>query len=308
MNPVEQRATRLGALPWRDAKPPTTLGRGTLVNLRDLWSRRHLLNLLVRREIRAKYKNSALGMVWSLIKPLVQLLVYYFVVGKFLGAARSIPDFAIYVYTGLALWTLFNEIVNGGTASVVNNAAIVKKVRLPGAIFPLSAAGNALFNFAVQLVVLFAMILIVGRVTPVGRWGYLPLAIAVMVVWGTALGVFLAAANVYLRDTQYLVEVALMIGFWGSPIVYSWAMVQSVLSGTIQAIYLMNPMTLGILGIQKALWAGKGIQKAIHGAGVIYFPPSLLPRMWIALGIGLVGLFFAQWYLSRLQGNFAQEI
>jgi ABC-2 type transport system permease protein len=110
--------------------------RGTWHSLVDLRNYRELLGLLVRRDIKARYKDSSLGFLWSLLRPLAILLVYYIAIGKVLGAERSIPDFAIYVFTGLTAWQFFTDVVAGGTGCIVGNAGLIKKVYLPREVFP----------------------------------------------------------------------------------------------------------------------------------------------------------------------------
>ena len=116
---AQLRLDRLQALDLKPVGPQQGLVTGTAASLRDILRYRELLVLLVRRELRARYKNSSLGFVWSLVKPVAQLIIYFVVIGKFLGAARSIPEFAIFVFSGLTMWALFNETVTGGAASIV---------------------------------------------------------------------------------------------------------------------------------------------------------------------------------------------
>ena len=164
--PMHERRTRLAGLAWQDAgSPPGTLS-GIASSLKDIWGRRELLGMLTRRELKSRYKDSALGFLWSLARPLTQLLIYYVVVGQFLGAARAIDNFAIYVFGGLTIYTLFSEIVAGGTGSIIVNAGLVKKVYLPREVFPLATIGSSLFNFLIQLGILLAAALLVGTM----RW------------------------------------------------------------------------------------------------------------------------------------------
>jgi ABC-2 type transport system permease protein len=296
-----ERAARLAAEPLREAGPRPGFASGTLSSLRDIAAHRELMDFLVRRELKSRYKDSALGFVWSLIRPLAMLLIYYIALGKFLGAARSIPDFAIFIYTGLTAWTLFNEIVTIGTASIVANSGLIKKVYLPREVFPLSVVGSAVFNFVIQLGILLAATVVVRRFPTGSRWLYFPLSLAVLLVFATALALFLSAVNVYLRDVGYLVEVALMIGFWASPVVYSWAQVQKSLAkhGTLEQMYLSNPVTLVVVGFQKAFW--------VSGTGRP-LPDHLGERLWIMLAIGVLLLWVCMRTFARLQANFAQEL
>jgi len=269
--------------------------------VREIWKRRELVGLLVRRELRARYKGSSLGILWSLIKPLAQLLIYYFAIGQILGAARSIPSFAIFVFIGLTAWTLATEIFTSGTRSIVDNAGLVKKVTLPREIFPLAAVGGALVNLGIQLVVLVGAMIAVGQF-PLS-WGALWVvpSLALIVIFSTAIAMLLAALNVYLRDIQHLVEVVLIVAFWTSPIVYAYSFVSNLSLGWLLQAYLLNPITLGVLGMQRALWAA--------GAGAPgNFPPHLGLRILIALLISAVLLWVSHRVFQKLQGNFAQEL
>lgn len=299
-SPSDARAARLALEPLRITGPQPGFAAGTLAQLRDVWAQRELMGMLTRRELKARYKDSSLGFVWSLLRPLAMLLIYYIALGQFLGAARNIPDFAIFIYTGLTAWGLFSEIVSSGTGSIVGNAGLIKKIYLPREVFPLSAAGSALFNFTIQLGILFVAT-IVARDVPTGtRWLYLPLSLALIVVLGLAWSLVLSAVNVYLRDVQYLVEIALMIAFWLSPIVYSWALVSGQISSpAVEQLYLSNPMTLAILGFQQVFWVAGDGQPV---------PPELARDLGIWLAVSIVLLWLAQRVFVRLQGNFAQEL
>lgn len=274
--------------------------RGTVQSLRGIAEYRELLRLLVRREIKVRYKDSTLGLLWTLIRPLAMLAVYYLAIGKFLGAERAIPDFAIYIFTGLTTYQLFSEVVSGCTGSIVGNAGLVKKVYLPREVFPLSTVGSALFNFCVQLTVLVTATIVVMRPPTGSRLLFLPLAVAVLVVFGLAAGFLLAAVNVYLRDVQYLVEISLVVLFWSTPTVYSWALVtDAVGSPVLQQLYLANPVAVAVLGMQRAFWvAGDGATA----------PPDIGLRLMVMLGIGSVLLWLAHRVFVRLEGNFAQEL
>lgn len=300
------RAAVIESLPMEHVGQRSGFIRGTGRSLGDVWAHRELLGLLIRRELKARYKDSSLGIVWSLFRPLAQLLIYYFAIGQILGAARNTPDFAIFVFTGLTTWGLFSEIVSGATGSILGNGGLVKKVYLPREIFPLSTVGGAIFNFLVQLVVLIIAILVLSHF-PVGISLLLaPLSIVMLVVFATAIGLTLSAINVYLRDTQHFVEIALLVLFWASPIVYPFTFVNQHLHGNwIEQLYLANPVTIAIIGMQKALWAG-GLEGT--GATAQVWPDNLALRLVIMLVVSTILLWISQRIFSRLQGNFAQEI
>jgi ABC-2 type transport system permease protein len=296
-NIVTERFERLRQEQMVPAGRPATAVIGSL---REIVAHRQLLDLLIRRDLKSRYKDSALGFAWTLIRPLVQLAIYYFVLGQILGASRNIPEFAIYVFSGLTLYGLFSEIVAAGTASIVSNAGLIKKIYLPREIYPLASVGAALFNFAVQLVVLLAAAILQSGFAWVrlDLLYFLP-SVAVVLIWATALALLLAALNVYLRDMQYLVEVLVLLLMWASPIVYSWQRVATRAPEWLLSIYTSNPITLAVLGIHRAFWTA--------GADSEY-PSHLLLRMAVAAVVGLVALLVCQRVFAKLQGNFAQEI
>jgi ABC-2 type transport system permease protein len=290
----------LAAEPLVPAGPVSGFVGGTADSVRGVWRYRELLDLLVRRELKARYKDSALGFLWSLIRPLTQLLIYYIAIGKFLGAERSIPDYAVYIFTGLTAWTLFSEIISSGTGSIVANGGLVKKIYLPREVFPLSVIGSAIFNFVIQFLILVAAAVLTGYPPPPVGYGWALLGTAVLLVYATAAAFLLSAINVYLRDVQYLVEVVLMVGFWLSPIVYAWSFVNDALqSSFLNALYLANPVTLAVLAYQRGMW--------VAGAAVPQ-PTNLGLRLLIVLLIGLPVLWICQRVFARLQNNFAQEL
>ncbi len=294
------RLARLAEEPLVPAGSTRGLIRGTWQSVKDLRAYRELLGLLVRRELKARYKDSTLGFLWSLLRPLAVLVVYYVAIGKFLGAERSIPDFAIYIFTGLTVWTFFTEVVAGSTGCIVGNAGLIKKVYLPREVFPLSVVGSATFTLLTQFVVLGLALVVSGRIPTGSRLLFVPLSLLVLFTFATALAFVLAAVNVYLRDVQYLVEISLTVLFWFSPVVYSWALVQSVVTnGALQQLYLANPITAAVLGMQRGLWVAGTAQP---------YPAGLGMRLGIMLLIGLVLLWLAQRLFARLQANFAQEL
>lgn len=123
--------------------------------------------------------------------------------------------------------------------------------------------------------------------------------LVLILLYGSALGILLAALNVFLRDVQYLVEVVLLLLMWASPVVYAWSFAAEHMPDWAMSIYLSNPVTMAVLGFQEALWAP-------GSAGAV--PPDLALRMGIAAVIGVIALFISHRVFARLQGNFAQEL
>ena len=301
-----ERLSKIGELPFIDVNYAGGFFSGTGKSLKEIWLHRELLGRLVKREIKARYKDSKLGIVWSLFRPIIQLLIYYFAIGKIMGAGKTVPDYAIFVFVGLTFWMLYSKIVAGGVRSILDNAGLVKKVYLPREIFPLSSIGSALVNFLVQFSVLLIGIALISHYAWSGDLLLVPLAFATILIFGGAIALLVSALNVYLRDIQHFVEIYLLIFFWASPIVYPFTFVHRELGGNwLEQLYLLNPATIAIIGAQKGLWADGS-----NGAGgvVQYWPPDLDLRLIVVLLISVVILWVSQRVFSRLQGNFAQEL
>lgn len=297
------------------AAPPREFWAGTVYSVKALWRYRELLNLLVRRELKSRYKDSSLGFIWTLIRPLTQLLIYYIAVGTFLGAQRAVPNYAVFVFSGLTVWTMFNEIVQSSTSSIVNNAGLVKKVYIPRELFPLAATGSALVNFGIQLGILIIAIFATAGPPFFGPqlWA-VPVAFVALLFFSFAIGLLLAAVNVYLRDMKHLIEVGMLVLFWASPIVYPFTAVHTALKGNwLEQIYLWNPVTVAVLTFQHGLWragshpfvTGTGAAKVTH---ITYWPPDLDLRLIVVLVVSAALVWVAQRVFARLEGNFAQEL
>ena len=299
----ELRFARLTETPFKQVGGPQRFFRGFFSDSAELLRQHELMRLLVNREVKSRYKDSVLGFFWSLARPLMMLMIYFFAIGQILGASRFIPDFAIFVFIGLTVWGLFFEIVQGGTSSLTANAGIVKKIFLPREVFPLSAVGVAIFNFLIQLIVLAFAIIFFASVP--FRFSYdlflIPLALVALITFAFSISLITSAINVYLRDMQHFIDVILTLLFWTSPIVYSYTFVHERLQGSwLDSLYISNPVTLAILAFQKALWSA--------GAAGQVWPPDLVARLLVVLFVSLILMFFAQRVFARLQGNFAQEL
>jgi ABC-2 type transport system permease protein len=301
---ADDRAQRIASLPLVTVGRPAGFFRGTARSIHDIAQHHELIGLLVRRELKSRYKDSALGLLWSLVRPLAQLLIYYFAIGGVLGLARQIPSFAVFVFVGLTVWTLFVEIVSKCTTSIISNAGLIKKVNLPREVFPLSSAGSAFFSFAIQLLILLIATVVIGEFPLTPDVLYAVGAVILITVFSVALGLFLSAVTVYLRDIEHLVEVAIVVLFWASPIVYSYTFVNNVLAHTpLEEVYLANPITLAVLGMQKGLWIAGSAQQHVTN-----WPPDLAVRMLVATLVSVALLWVSQRIFTRLQGNFAQEL
>lgn len=228
-----------------------------IAELSALVARRELLADLSWRDLRSRYKGSALGFAWHFVMPLSQLLVFWVLFGVLFGVrpltATGEQPYAIFLFVGLLPWTYFANTLSAGAASIVANAAIVKKVRLPLQLLPASAALSSLVNFLLTLVVLAAVLAIFGPRHPEGAV-YLPALAIVQTIVGLGLAYLLAALNVFFRDVQHILGVVLMAWYFLTPVLFPVSIVAD--RPTEHALLYLNPMTAVIVGYQRALLDG----------------------------------------------------
>ncbi len=288
---------------------------------RELLAHREVLVNLVRKELKVKYKSSALGVVWSMLNPLLYLVVFFVIFTYVLPA--NIPNFAVYLLSGLIAWTLFSTATQTASVSVVSNANLVSKVAFPREILPLAAVGAALVNFAFQLAVLIVFMAAIRHPFPGTGLVLLPLALAVLIVFMVAIAFLVSAMNVRYRDTMYLVELGLLAWFWATPVVYPASVVLERLARhpALFNLYLANPLTDIVLGFQRAVYgtlsfptsAGPGLlTRSLASGGKLVLPHAGLA--WYAARLGVVGavaavLLLLSWRLFfHRSGDFAEEL
>jgi ABC-2 type transport system permease protein len=276
-----------------------------------LLAHREVLLNLIRKELKVKYTASVLGAVWSLLNPIVFLAVFSFV-AEVLG--NSMPAFPVFLLSGLLPWNFLANALQGGSRSVIDNANLVKKMAFPREILPLSSIGVALFDFALQSVVFLVYIGVSGHGFQLPELWLYPLAIAVLIVFVTALTFWVAALNVRYRDVGHLLNLALLVWFWATPIVYQGWLVQQKLEGFLILgvdawfLYLLNPVTVIVLGFQRALYS---IVRPEGGGDPILPLMTLSALTWMllaVLGVSLALLFLAWRSFFQRSGDFAEEL
>lgn len=272
-----------------------------------------LLSQLVRKDLKVKYQGSVLGFAWSLANPLFQLGIYYVIFTKVF--ANPTPGFHVYLMAGLLAFSAFNTAVVGASTSVVGNAGLVKKVRFPLMVLPLSGVGFAMVQLALQLPVLMVIALVSGVDLLGPPLLLLVPALALLVAFSTALGVLVAALNVRYRDTSHFVELAMLVWFWANPIIYQADLVrrafaQAGASGLFW-VYFLNPMATVVSTFQRAIYqtprhtdtTGRTYDILVDG-GYAFYVRNLALGFVVA---GLLGLY-ARRTFTRLQADFAEDL
>ncbi len=231
--------------------PATAISRpNPLVVLRGWWEYRDLLYNLVSKDIKVRYQGAALGFAWSLMNPLVVTAMYLFIFTYVMPSSQ--PHFALYLVTGIVHWTLFSSLVMQAPELLTANAGLLQKIRFPRLLVP---ASNLLLNlvlWAMALVVFFSLYLPMG-----GRFNLVLLAYPVYLLLfiGFSFGLMLVLSVLYVefRDLKHLVEVAMQVFFWGTPIVYSFDLIPAHL----RLLFAASPLTEFTLIFQDLFWAGR---------------------------------------------------
>jgi ABC-2 type transport system permease protein len=314
--PTTPDTPALGTGPTRTAPPARRPGSGPAHRAGGAPSRRsraqsrvrlELLLNLIRKDLKVKYKGSTLGFAWSLANPLLLLVIYTFI---FQVVFKSgVPRFGVYFLSGMLVWSAFAGSVANACGSVVGNANLVKKVRFPLPVLPLSAVGFAAIHFVLQLLVLFVVVLALGY--PLFGGGLLLLvpAGAVALVFTIGMALLVSALSVRFRDTPHLIEVALMSWQWLVPMVYRFSLIRGRLH-EYTWIYLLNPMADVVMTFQRAIYItptakiNGQTQAVLADPGYTFY----LKHLGIAGLISLAVLAFGAWVFRKLQADFAEDL
>ncbi len=282
--------------------------------VRELASYREILLNLVRKELKVKYTASVLGAVWSLLNPIVFLAVFSFVV---IVTGNNMPDYPVYLLSGLLAWNLFNNSLLQGARSVVDNASLVKKVYFPREILPLAAIGVTLVDLVLQSAVLLVFMLATGYDFQLQAVWMYPLAFVTLLAFTLAVTLWVAGLNVRYRDVQHLLSLGLLVWFWLTPIVYQGALVEGFLterSDALWNVFVLNPLATIVFGFQRALYGvvtpsvtAEGVPTAVRVLPDVSL--AWLGGMLLVVLAGSLLLLAYTWRLFfRLSGDCAEEL
>ncbi|HEX7352819.1 ABC transporter permease [Brachybacterium sp.] len=273
-----------------------------------------LLRLLVRKELRVRYRGSALGMVWSYVKPAVQFLVFYIAMGVFLELNKGTPAYAVYLFSGIVVVNLFGEVFGNATRSITGNQALVSKIYLPSELFPWSSMIVALVHFLPQLVVLLVGALLFGwlpSTTAVIAFG---LGMLILLIFTMGLGMLTASLNAAFRDVENFVDLIVMVATWLSPVLYRIDMVQRSIDGTVWWwLYQLNPLTIVVELFHVAFWRYSKpvvdeIASGVPGSETLATPGEPFGLWWAGMLIALAVFVLGTVVFERSKRRFAQEM
>lgn len=253
---------------------------------KNLYNYREFLKTSIKKEFRGKYKKSFLGVLWSFLNPLFQLLIYALVFPFILK--NNVENYTVFLIVALFPWNFFNLSIIQSAACIVANGGIIKKVYFPREILPIATSTSNLINFLISSILVFIALFISG-IGLTKAVVVLPLIILIQYILQLGLSFILSAITVYVRDVEYLINVLMMLAFYLSPIVYSADMIPS----KYLPLFKLNPMFHIIKYYRDILYYGK-----IPEMG------SVLLLLLVCIIILVVGYLI----FRKLEKRFAEEL
>jgi lipopolysaccharide transport system permease protein len=230
-------------------------GRGERHYWRDLWHYRELLRVLTWRDVAVRYKQTVIGAAWAVIRPLLTMVVFTIIFGKLANLpSEGAAPYAIMVFTGMLPWTFFSSALADASNSLVGNANLISKVYFPRLIVPMSAVGVAFVDFAINFMVLVA-VMIWYQFLPGWQILLLPGFVVLALLAGLGPGLWLTALNVKYRDFRYIIPFLVQFGLYMSPVGYS----SSIIPEEWRLLYSVNPMVGIIDGFRWCILGGSAL-------------------------------------------------
>ncbi len=247
------------------------------VNLGELWRHRELLYFLAWRDVKVRYKQTAIGGAWAILHPLLMMQVFSLIFSQVAGVSSSDIPYPLFIYSALLPWQLFARGLTEASTSLVLNERLITRVYFPRILVPISVILSGLVDFVFALLVLIGMMLFYG-IVPSVTIAALPLFVLLAVATAMGVSFWLSAMDVQYRDVRYTIPVLTQVWFFATPIFYS----SDLISGRWQALFALNPMAGVVEGFRWAI-AGQGDVPAgmiaasalmvalVFAGGLVYF-------------------------------------
>lgn len=257
------------------------------IDLRELWAYRELLFFLAWRDVKVRYKQTLLGIIWVVIQPLLLTLVFTVFLGKLVRVPSTGVPYPLMVYTGLLPWTFFSSALLNSGSSIVQNAHLITKVYFPRIVIPAAAIGARLVDLAVSFVILIGLLAYYGVGVGKQIW-MLPFLLLLLTMFTLALGMFISAINVKYRDVGMMLPVIVQLGMFVSPVLYQLSLVPE----SWRALYIWNPLVGIITGFRSSLLGD----------------PMSWPALGISVGFTIVMFLYAATVFRRVERGFADVV
>ncbi|MBS1558107.1 MAG: ABC transporter permease [Bacteroidetes bacterium] len=260
--------------------------RTKILQWKELWRYRELFYFFTWRDIKIKYKQTALGFLWAILQPLLMMTIFTLFFGRALNIPSQNMPYPVYVFSGLLIWNIFSTGLNNAANSMVNNASIIKKIYFPRFIVPVSSILVALFDFLMALILFIGILVFYQQSVSWAIIFYWPLAILFSVIATLGLGSWLAALNVKYRDFRYVIPFLIQVLFFLTPVIYPISLLKYPL---LQYVLATSPMYIAVEFFRLPL-------------------TNALPNMdfvWISLASNIIFLLVGVIYFRKTEDFFA---
>jgi lipopolysaccharide transport system permease protein len=264
-----------------------TRGWGSL-NLGEVWNYRELVYFLTWRDLKVRYKQTALGAAWAVLQPFLSMVVFSVLFGQLLGMPSDDVPYPVFSYTALLPWGVFSKALNDAGRSLVTNRAMITKIYFPRLVIPLASVLSGVVDFLIAFIVLLGMMWYYG-ISPTANIWALPFLLLLALATALGVGLWLSAMNVLYRDIGYVIPFLTQLWFYLTPIVYP----TSKIPGGWQLVYAMNPLVGVVEGFRWALL------DTSNAPG-----PMILVSSVIAILVLVSGMF----YFRRMERTFADMV
>lgn len=258
------------------------------LQLGEVWDYRELLYFLIWRDVKVRYKQTALGAAWAIIQPFFTMLVFSLFFGRLAKMPSDGIPYPVFAFSALVPWTFFAQGLTQSSDSLVGSGNLIKKVFFPRLVIPLGSVMSGVVDFTLAFVVLIGM-MVYYHVTPTANVIFLPLLLLLALVTSLGAGLWLSALNVKYRDVKYVVPFIAQFWMFATPIAYP----SSLLSESWRTVYALNPMVGVVEGFR---WALLGLKTA----------PG--PMVWVSAGVSVVLLVGGAFYFRRMEKTFADVV
>lgn len=258
------------------------------IDLGDLWNYRELLYFLAWRDIKVRYKQTVIGVIWVILQPVLTMLIFSLIFGRIAGLPSEGIPYPVFVFAGLVPWQLFSYALTQSSTSLVTDQNLITKIYFPRLVVPLASVFAGLLDFCISLVILLGII-VIYRVPLTWRLITLPLFTLFTLSTAIGVGLWLSALNVQYRDVRYALPFLTIFWMYTTPIAYSSTLIPEKL----QIFYSLNPMVGVVEGFR---WALLGIENPFG------------MTIWISLLMVLILLVGGLLYFRRMEDKFADVV
>lgn len=282
----------------------------------EVFKKRYLLSLIVKKNTKTRYRGSFLGLIWTYIKPLWLFFMYYFVMGGIMGRGAAIYDYPIYLLSGLTIARFFTEAFSSITRCITSNSALIKKIYLPRELFAVASIRNSMTHFLPQTIILYLVttIILFSRdpsnlyIFDIKHILAAIVALAIILTFSLGLGMIFACLNVFYKDSENIVDLITTSIIWVSPVMYEATIISEKIHGIAFDIYMSSPIAAAVELFHYAFNYNSKFDNVTSPQVHFSMNASAFSYELIALFLSIALLFVGQLMFKHFEGKFAKRL